>query len=88
LGAVGAIALWAMWLSHLMLFRGSGLAAWVGLVVVAQNVIGSLFNSHLFDFTHGWAYVVGIGIAGGTVLGRASGKATREMGASGGQVPL
>jgi hypothetical protein len=88
LGIVGAVALWAMWLSHLMLFRGPGLAAWVGLVVVAQNVIGSLFNSHLFDFTHGWAYVVGIGIAGGTVLGRASSKATREMGASGAQVPL
>ena len=33
-----------------------------------QNVIGSLFNSHLFDFTHGWTYVIGVGIAGGTVL--------------------
>ena len=29
--------------------------------------ISSLFNSHLFDFTHGWAYVIGVGIAGGTV---------------------
>ncbi len=31
-------------------------------------MIGSLFNSHLFDFTHGWTYVLGVGIAGGTVL--------------------
>jgi O-antigen ligase len=40
----------------------------VGLVVVIQNIVGSLFNSHLFDFTHGWVYVVGVGIAGGVVL--------------------
>ena len=69
LGLLGTIALWAMWIAHLMLFRRpSGLAAWVGLVIVGQNVIGSLFNSHLYDFTHGWLYVVGVGIAGGLVL--------------------
>jgi O-antigen ligase len=50
------------------LFRSGSFAAWVGLVVVIQNIVGSLFNSHLFDFTHGWAYVVGVGIAGGIVL--------------------
>jgi hypothetical protein len=73
LGLLGAVALWAMWLAHLMLLcRPSGLAAWVGLVVVGQNVIGSLFNSHLFDFTHGWLYVVGVGIAGGLTLANAS----------------
>jgi len=33
-----------------------------------QNIISSLFNSHLFDFTQGWIYVFGVGIAGGTVL--------------------
>jgi O-antigen ligase len=68
LGLVGVAVLWAMWISHLMLFRGAGLAAWVGLIVVVQNVVGSLFNSHLFDFTQGWTYVIGFGIAGGTVL--------------------
>lgn len=68
LGLLGALVLFAMWAAHLMLFRGGGLAAWVGLMVVTQNVVGSLFNSHLFDFTHGWAYVVGVGIAGGSVL--------------------
>jgi len=36
-------------------------------MVVIQNIIGSLFNSHLFDFTEGWIYVFGVGIAGGMV---------------------
>ena len=39
-----------------------------GLVVVTQNIIGTLVNSHLFDFTPGWSYVVGVGGAGGVVL--------------------
>ncbi len=68
LGLLGVAALFAMWLSHLLLFRGPGLVAWVGLIVVAQNVVSSLFNSHLFDFTQGWAYVFGVGVAGGMVL--------------------
>ena len=68
LGAVGIAALLAMWFAHLLLFRSGSFAAWVGLVVVVQNVVGSLFNSHLFDFTQGWAYVFGVGIAGGIVL--------------------
>lgn len=68
LGLIGATALWAMWVSHFLLFRGAGLAAWLGLVVVAQNVVGSLFNSFLFDFTEGWLYVLGVGVAGGMVL--------------------
>jgi hypothetical protein len=68
LGLVGALVLWAMWLAHLYLFRGLGLASWVGLVVVVQNMVGSLFNSHLFDFGQGWVYVLGVGIAGGMVL--------------------
>src|SRR5262249_3987716 len=68
LGLIGAAALWAMWVAHFLLFRGAGLAAWLGLVVVAQNIVGSLFNSFLFDFTEGWLYVVGVGVAGGIVL--------------------
>ena len=68
LGVAGTAVLWAMWVCHLLLFRGPGLAAWIGLAVVTQNIIGSLFNSHLFDFTHGWLYVVGMGIAGGIAL--------------------
>ena len=58
-----------MWLLHLLLFRGEGLASWIGLMVVVQNVFTSLFNSHLTDFHEGWMYVLGVGIAGGMVLG-------------------
>jgi O-antigen ligase len=72
LGAAGAALLWAMWIAHLLLFRGPGLAAWIGLVITVQNVVSGLFNSHLFDFTQGWIYVFGVGVAGGTVLGRSS----------------
>ena len=68
LGLVGAAVLWAMWIAHILLFRGSGLVEWIGLVIVAQNTVGSLFNSHLFDFTEGWVYVFGVGVAGGMVL--------------------
>jgi len=68
LGFVGTAALFAMWLAHLLIFRGTGLAAWAGLLVVSQNIVGSLFNSHLFDFTQGWGYVIGVGVAGGVAL--------------------
>lgn len=72
LGAVGVIMLYAMWLSHLLLFRADSLAAWIGLTVVVQNVVSSIFNSHLADFSQGWLYVVGVGVAGGMVLGGSS----------------
>jgi O-antigen ligase len=68
-GVFGAAVLYAMWWLHLRLFRGEGLAAWVGLLVVVQNVLTSLFNSHLFDFHEGWLYVLGVGVAGGMALG-------------------
>ena len=51
-----------------MLFRGEGLVAWIGQMVVLQNIFSSLFNSHLFDFHEGWMYVLGVGIAAGMVL--------------------
>jgi O-antigen ligase len=67
-GALGVVILWAMWLSHLLLFRGEGLANWIGLLVVVQNIFTSLFNSHIFDFHEGWMYVLGVGVAGGMAL--------------------
>lgn len=73
IGLVGAALLWAMWIAHFLLFRADGFIAWFGTVVVIQNVIGSLFNSLLFDFTLGWIYVVGVGVAGGAIL-RAQGR--------------
>ena len=68
LGLVGAVVLMAMWIAHFMLFGGSGLTAWIGIVVVTQNVVSSLVNSHLFDFTQSWLYVFGVGVAGGMAL--------------------
>jgi O-antigen ligase len=68
LGLFGVVLLYAMWIGHLCLFRGASLPAWVGLLIVVQNIISSLFNSHLFDFAQGWLYVFGVGVAGGTVL--------------------
>jgi O-antigen ligase len=76
-GVAGVMLLWAMWLVHLLLFRGEGLVAWIGLLVVVQNILSSLINSHLFDFTEGWIYVLGVGIAAGTVLARPVGDEAR-----------
>jgi O-antigen ligase len=76
LGLVGTIALLAMWLAHLALFRRDGLVCWIGLVAVVQNIIGSLFNSHLSDFTHGWIYVFAVGVLGGMALRRSEGPET------------
>jgi O-antigen ligase len=67
-GIIGVVMLYAMWLLHLLLFRGDGLVAWIGLLVVVQNIFTSLFNSHLFDFHEGWMYVLGVGVAGGMAL--------------------
>ena len=67
-GVVGVVVLYAMWISHLLLFRGEDLANWIGLLVVVQNIFTSLFNSHIFDFHEGWMYVIGVGVAGGLAL--------------------
>jgi hypothetical protein len=68
LGALGAAVLLAMWAAHGLLFRGAGLMASTGTIIVVQNFLSSLVNSHLFDFGQGWLYVFGVGIIGGTVL--------------------
>ncbi len=78
-GAVGVVILYAMWISHLLLFRGEGLANWIGLLVVVQNIFTSLFNSHIFDFHEGWMYVLGVGVAGGLVA-KARGQAGAPAG--------
>lgn len=66
-GLLGALSLYAMWIAHLLTFRGGGLVAWIGLVAVVQNILSSLFNSHLSDFYQGWLYVLAVGIAAGTL---------------------
>ncbi len=72
LGVIGTVVLLAMWTAHVMLFRGGGFIAWIGLIVVVQNIVSSLFNSHLFDFTQGWLYVFGVGVVGGMMLRKKS----------------
>jgi O-antigen ligase len=67
-GVIGVVVLYAVWLVHLALFRGEGWVTWIGLLVVAQNFLTSLFNSHLFDFVEGWIYVLGVGVAGGMTV--------------------
>ncbi|MFZ2157840.1 MAG: O-antigen ligase family protein [Bradyrhizobium sp.] len=84
-GVLGVIVLYAMWWRHFVLFRGEGLAAWIGLLVVVQNVFTSLFNSHLFDFHEGWMYVLGVGVAGGMVLGMRRDAGTTAFAVSGAQ---
>ncbi|GMO98391.1 O-antigen ligase family protein [Bradyrhizobium sp. TM239] len=69
-GVVGVLILYALWFVHLSLFRGEGLACWIGLLVVVQNMLTSLLNTHLFDFTPGWIYVLGVGVAGGMALAK------------------
>jgi O-antigen ligase len=68
LGVTGVAVLWAMWIAHFRLFRGSGIIAWVGTVIVLENVVSSAVHSHLFDSVHGWLYVFGVGVLGGTAL--------------------
>ena len=68
LGMLGIAILMTMWIAHLALFRGGGLIAWCGIVVVVQNVASAPVNSHLFDSFHGWLYVFGLGVLGGMAL--------------------
>lgn len=68
LGLVGVALLIAMWGAHGLLFRAATLAAWLGLGIVVQNVVASLFNAQLFYFTPGWTYVFGVGVLGGMAL--------------------
>jgi O-antigen ligase len=79
-GAIGVVLLYAMWLVHLLMFRGEGLVTWIGLLVVVQNIFSSLFNSHLFDFHEGWMYVLGVGVAGGMTLAAQRRRASTEPG--------
>lgn len=66
-GVIGVILLYAMWLAHFLMFMDMRWISWLGIIVVSQNVLGSLFNSHLSDYVEGWIYVVGVGVAGGMV---------------------
>jgi O-antigen ligase len=68
IGLLGALVLWAMWIAHVLLFCGSGLAAWLGTVIVVENILSSTVHSHLFDFANGSLYMLGVGVLGGMLL--------------------
>jgi len=68
LGLVGAALLFGVWISHLFMFRGGGLAAWLGVGVVVQNIVSCIFNTYLLEFTLGWIYVFGVGVLGGMMF--------------------
>ena len=70
LGLIGALVLWAMWIAHIALFSGRSVVAWLGLILVVENILSSTVHSHLFDFNSGWLYVFGVGALGGTILRR------------------
>jgi O-antigen ligase len=80
-GIVGIIVLLAMWLVHWRLFFRTGPAGFFGLIAVTQNIIGSLFNSHLMDFTQSWIYVFAVGVFGAMQMSP-SGKDARMRRAS------
>jgi O-antigen ligase len=46
LGLIGAVVLLAVWAAHLVMFAQVGFLAWCGLIIVTQNVVGAMFNSH------------------------------------------
>jgi O-antigen ligase len=66
LGLVGVTVLWAMWIAHLLLFRGDTLPEWVGFVIVSQSIFACMVDSQLFGW-FGWTYVIGVGVAAGMV---------------------
>jgi len=72
LGIVGALVLWSMWIAHMLLFSARGRWEWFGLLIVSQTVLGSLFNSFLFDFTQGWIYAFGVGTLCGLLKHRSA----------------
>ena len=69
-GLVGGALLVAMWATHFFLFAGRGIAGVLGQAVVLQNVVGSLFNSHLSTVTQGTLYCLGVGLLGGLLSRR------------------
>ena len=68
LGFIGAALLFGVWISHLFMFRGGGLVAWLGVGVVVQNLVACIFNTYLLEFTLGWTYVFGVGVLGGMMF--------------------
>jgi O-antigen ligase len=67
IGLVGGVLLLAMWAAHFAMFLGRDFARVLGQAVVLQNVLGSLFNSHLSTVTQGMLYCLAVGLLGAVI---------------------
>jgi O-antigen ligase len=67
IGLVGGVLLLAMWATHFAMFIGRDFARVLGQAVVLQNVLGSLFNSHLSTVTQGMLYCLAVGLLGAVI---------------------
>jgi hypothetical protein len=61
------VAVWRVDISSVHVPR-RGLAAWLGVRVIVQNIVACLFNTYLLEFTLGWIYVFGVGVLGGMMF--------------------
>jgi O-antigen ligase len=66
-GLVGGVLLLAMWAAHFVMFIGRDFVRVIGQAVVLQNVLGSLFNSHLSTVTQGMLYCLAVGLLGAII---------------------
>lgn len=69
-GLIGGLLLLAMWIAHAWTFMQRDYVSMLGLAVVLQHIIGSLFNSHLSTVTLGMLYCIAIGFLGAARIGR------------------
>ncbi|MDF3813537.1 MULTISPECIES: O-antigen ligase family protein [Rhodopseudomonas] len=77
-GLIGGALLLAMWAAHVWMFAQRGLVSMMGLAVVLQNLIGSLFNSHLSTVTLGMLYCLAVGLLGSARVGIRPAQPVRE----------
>jgi O-antigen ligase len=67
-GLIGGALLLAMWAAHFATFSGGGDVSILGQAVVLQNIVGSMFNSHISTVTQGTLYCLAVGLLAGLVL--------------------
>jgi O-antigen ligase len=74
-GLLGGIVLLAMWVAHFRMFLHRDVVSIMGQAIVLQNVVGSLFNSHLATVTQGMLYCLAVGVLGAAVRDQLAGPA-------------
>jgi len=74
-GLLGGFVLLAMWIAHFRMFLRRDVVSIMGQAIVLQNVVGSLFNSHLTTVTQGMLYCLAVGVLGAAVRDQLAGPA-------------